>query len=253
VFRYETLDSVNLPIDNDFKTFPRVCRVRNLLSAEPLKPRAEFHRFNRQVYQAVAVGESRYFIVRGSHDGPDGRYSAIGALEGTTGKELWSVREGDEYNFDENFAIDGGSEDATIWTWDRPKRARRFLDARTGTELRPPDRHPGTPGHVCKYYSLIDPFQRAIAVYGDDRLLVNLGIDQKLCSDNAKSLSRDGKCLAWGNADGSVMIADLDVIQSRLARVGLSWASSSIASTELTPPPARPPGVAEHTERADAH
>jgi len=46
------------------------------------------------------------------------------------------------------------------------------------------------------------------------------------------TFSPDGKRVAWGNADGSVMVADLDVIRSRLARVGLSWESTPVHAGE---------------------
>jgi hypothetical protein len=56
----------------------------------------------------------------------------------------------------------------------------------------------------------------------EERLVLNLSIDQR-STYSSWPFSPDGKRVAWGNTDGSVMVADLDEIQSRLGRVGLSW------------------------------
>ena len=52
--------------------------------------------------------------------------------------------------------------------------------------------------------------------------LVNLGIDSQV-SSTVSQFGDDGRMLAWGNADGTVFVADINEVQRRLAEFGLGW------------------------------
>ncbi len=92
------------------------------------------------------------------------------------------------------------------------------------------------PGPDWRYFVRVDVDNQAIALEAGHRTLLNLGLGQRISSGKAASFSPDGERVAWGNTEGSVMIADLHEMQSRLAKVGLSWVmpSSSFAA-ERTP------------------
>ncbi len=70
VFRCETSDGRQLPLyDNNFQDHPRVCRVRDLLSPNPLTPLVELREFNRRVNNLEVVPGGQGFIVEGSRRG----------------------------------------------------------------------------------------------------------------------------------------------------------------------------------------
>ena len=52
--------------------------------------------------------------------------------------------------------------------------------------------------------------------------LVTLGIDSRQ-SSIVDQFSDDGRLLAWGNADGTVLVCDIQAVRHKLAEVGLGW------------------------------
>jgi len=226
LFRCESLDGRQLPIwENDFKVAPRVCRIRNLLGRDPLRPLAEFRDFNRRVYEAVSVADGRCYVVHGWHDGPDDRYRALLALDGFTGKILWSIRYGGHDNEARRILLDWTGDHVVVEKAEAGRSDRLSLrEVKTGNQVGSLDHWPGSPSpDGTRFVQSSSPYQGISLRGDDDHLLLNLGIDQSVSSGYAKTFSPDGKRVAWGNADGSVMVADLDEIQSRLALVGLSW------------------------------
>jgi WD40 repeat protein len=223
-FRCETLNSLSVPIGNDFRRYPRVCRIRNLLGPDPLRPLVEFRGFNRRIHGAVTAPDGRAFIVAGSHDGPDGRYRAIQALDGMTGEELWSMLCGTFDEQHENLVIQRAGENVVASSWDGSTERVILLSCSTGKKLRLLDHRPGSPSPDWKYFVREVPERHGVSLHdGDERQLLTLGIDWILGDWSVRPFSSDGKRLAWGNADGGVMIADLEEIGARLGRVGLSW------------------------------
>jgi hypothetical protein len=61
-----------------------------------------------------------------------------------------------------------------------------------------------------------------LARKGDSEPFLVLSLDQRL-HGGEWWFSRDGRKLAWGYADGSVVVADLTTIRRELASVGLGW------------------------------
>jgi hypothetical protein len=209
--------------DNDFRVHPRVCRIRDLLGPDPLRPLAEHRKFNRCVYEAVAVPGGRCFIVNGWHDGPDDRFRAIAALDGLSGRELWSCRYegGDD---ETRWSLIACTEDHVVIRLGGVQSGTLSLrSVINGNRVRSLDHWPGEPDHDWKRFLGRFVQSQGVSLHGaDNRLLVNLGIDQRVVGTS--KFSPDGKCAVWGNPDGSVMVADLEEIQARLGRVGLSWA-----------------------------
>ena len=66
LFREETESGTVGPSANfDPIMYPRVCRVRDLLGLEPLKPLAEIRDFNLHVLHAACSTDGRYYVVEG--------------------------------------------------------------------------------------------------------------------------------------------------------------------------------------------
>jgi hypothetical protein len=59
---------------------------------------------------------------------------------------------------------------------------------------------------------------------GDDIFpLIRLGIDTRRPQTSFLTFTLEGGSVAWGNADGTVTVADIAEVQRRLAAVELGW------------------------------
>ncbi len=219
LFRYESRDGVHVPIGDDLKIDPIVCRIRNLLGAEPLKPMMEVQGFKHGLVAVAVPGRPR-FIVEDWHDGPGGRYQELQALDAGTGSVLWSKRW--DHEVAGGLAIDPTGALVAIGERDNGGQKPTLREASTGRVVRSFGDWPGSPGPGGKSFVRELPDRPGVSLQNsDNRILLGLGIDQRMAS--SAIFSADGKRVAWGNSDGTVMVADLDEIRSRLAQAGLSW------------------------------
>ena len=71
--------------------YPRVCRLRNLLGANPLKPVVEFANCNLHVFHAECSPDGKYYVIDGNGDG-EGRVVRTARLyDGERGEFLGSL------------------------------------------------------------------------------------------------------------------------------------------------------------------
>jgi hypothetical protein len=232
LFRMETRDGKVVPYDpSSRREHPRVCRIRDLLGADPLKPFAEIDEFNEHVYLAAASLDGAYFVAEGTHlDGAERRRS-IRAFDGPTGKEVWSIPVPKQLQYAQ-LAVDPTGEVAALLTDDRSAESRRratLIDLRSGRPRRtlvdvPADLGPGGNLMILKNHVGPSGHHESFGVFGRDqgRPLAIFATDEKL-SSVLNSFSHDGRYLAWGTTEGSVFVADLAEVQSRLASGGIGW------------------------------
>ncbi len=89
LLRRETKDAKQYPdSDAPAAAYPRVCRIRDLLSATWTEPIKEITDFNGDMFQAVGPADASYFVVQGLKGIPRRPFTT--AYEGPTGKMLWS-------------------------------------------------------------------------------------------------------------------------------------------------------------------
>jgi hypothetical protein len=154
------------------------------------------------------------------HDGPGGHYQELQALDAVSGKLLWSQRW--EHEEAGGFGIDPTGKLVVVGPRDQGGQKPTLREALTGKVMRTLDHWPGSPAPDGKTFIQKLPEHPGISLRnGDHRIFLSLDIDQTI--DTSPLFIPDGKHVAWGNADGSVMVADLDEIQARLAQAGLSW------------------------------
>ncbi len=169
---------------------------------------------------AAAVPGTPCFRVEDWHDGPGGHFQELQALDAVSGKALWSQRW--EHEETGPLLIDPRGELVVVGPRDQVRQKPAVRKAMTGKVVRWLDAWPGSPGPDGK--SFVDSIAHppGVSLHNfDNRILLSLGIDQRTSSNPL--FSTDGKHVAWGNADGNVMIADLDEIESRLVQAGPSW------------------------------
>jgi WD40 repeat protein/tRNA A-37 threonylcarbamoyl transferase component Bud32 len=91
LFRVETVDGRGFPGGTDPLKHPRVCRVRDLLRPDPLKPIYELTEFNGHVYLARSPDDASYFVVDGIGGRPKAWKRAIKAFDGLTGNVIFDL------------------------------------------------------------------------------------------------------------------------------------------------------------------
>ena len=94
LIRQESVDPQYPPVGpNENPTnSPRVCRVRNLLGPEPLKPFLEITDFRRSAVQILAAPDGKRVLIEGfDATGPDPE-RMIKLFELPTGNERWALR-----------------------------------------------------------------------------------------------------------------------------------------------------------------
>jgi WD40 repeat protein len=226
LFRVETTDGMHPPDSRSpLSQFPRVCRMRDLLSARDRdlrdvvkhKPAWETHEFDAGDVQAHATIDGRYFAAVGRH-GIEKRERSVKVFESATGKvALAQQADGCLLETTGQFLVIHPKSDVK-GVYDLIKLPTgEFVDAIT-------------PG----YQMAIGPDARLVATKslsgfghslfrrGEATPLATLGIDT-WSEEGEPTFSRDGSLLAWGNRDGSVTVCHLEEVQRRLASLGLGW------------------------------
>ncbi len=200
---------------------PRVCRLRNLLGEQPLKPIAEIREFNWHVFNIRADRNGDSFFVDGLHRDAAGDRHTIRAFDALTGAERWSMPS----SYQGGLMLVGPT-GAFIAAQSDAGAEFVVLEAPTkGHHGRLPSNTVGL-GPDAKMFAARrgrdDGGGYSLLRWGDTKPLVTLGIDEKLLSPIA-TFSRDGQQFLWGNADGTVVLCDLSAIDRTLSEYGIGW------------------------------
>ncbi len=229
LFRIETQDGKQFPgAAADPREHPRICRIRDLLSAERSKPLAEIVDFTGGTVGARAPADASYFVVEGFHGDPRQWTRSIKAFDGLTGKEIWSLPStlrssaGSLHNIDPTgrFLVvvprhyDDGPERGTL------------VEMPSGKLLGTLEDFASCLGPAVKYWGRTNHRGRpGLALFhrDDQAPLVRLGIDVQTTSENHTQFNATGSHVAWGNVDGTVSVCDIEEVRRRLAQLGLGW------------------------------
>ncbi|MFI5461157.1 MAG: WD40 repeat domain-containing serine/threonine protein kinase [Isosphaerales bacterium] len=230
VFREETETCEVGPFRNfDARKYPRVCRVRDLLGHEPLKPLAEIRDCNLHVFHAACSPDGRYYVVEGK-GGAVGRETRIANLyEGPTGKKLGTLPSQSPPNWDSaSFKFDTTGTVLSFVSF--TKELRTFLlEMPSRAVLRQFDEVPQCLGPRARRW-LMDSAAtgdqpRALTLFEEDRQepLIKFVLDLGNNLGTGKpQFSPDGLHLVWGTS-GGVTVVDLVEVNRRLSELGLGW------------------------------
>lgn len=203
---------------------PRVCRLRDLLSDEPFRPRVEITDFPFHVNRVALSPDGRSLVVGGA-GGTTGNTFAVNAYESSTGRRLWSLpavrlSQTDRWNFDPTGTV--------LWV-DTTSSAIDLLAMPAGNLLGrihfrqelclgPAGRQwmSAAPRHP------LGPAELVLSERGHDRPLFMFP-DDRPSRIRIKQFSPDGRRFVWGEGDGTVSVIDLTEAQRRLASLGLGW------------------------------
>jgi hypothetical protein len=238
--RVETADERVGPYgQNHPQNYPRIVRARDLLGANPRKPIWELREFNLHVFHSAISPNGRYYVAEGLR-GPsfEKRERIVKLYDVLTGKvrapirtQLSSRNDGASFRFDPTGTV------LVHWSRDDPP-VPILLAVPALTYLgEPPYRlDPGEDltGFCClspggKLWLIFHLRQgrtiqstRTVHELGRDSPLLTIGVNPTPYGTGAE-FSRDGRIVAWGEADGTVSVCDLVEVQRRLAELGLGW------------------------------
>jgi hypothetical protein len=235
VFRVETESGELGPFGMaDPRQHPRVCRIRNLLGPEPLKPLAEVRDCNYGVYRAACSPDGKYYAVEGLAGSP-GRFTRIANLyDGLTGKKLGPLPTEHPIQTDQAsfwFDLTGSILFYVYRFGDQP--GAFFLKVPSLAVSQRLDRLPVALGPLGKRWLLRssssgeDGQQAAwLTLFEQDRpeRLVQFVLDvgSSFIMIGNPQFSPDGQHIFWGSPSG-VTVVDLVEVNRRLSELGLGW------------------------------
>ena len=214
---------------NDFKIHPRICPIRELMMPNRSRKIALIREFNEYVYNAVAALEGRMFLVEGYHNGEDGKRRTVHALDTLSGEKRWSMPS-KRWRDDSASYLPVDPTGRWVAVDEQHGGPSRLVEVATGM-AREPQRHVSCLGPDAKqlvenvsmefFYGMSRG--HALSRAGDRGSLIILGLHGASFGTCGPEFSHNGKHLAWGNADGTVSVCQLQEIRERLAAAGLGW------------------------------
>jgi len=227
--RVETSEDRVPPYGPDSRGYPRIVRIRDLLGPNPMTPIRELRDFNLHVFDSAVSPDGQYLVVEGLAGSQETRKRISKLFEAPTGKEIATIPS--------QLPV----ENSTTFHFDPTARVLAHFDVL---------KSPMGPTHLLAIPSLKflgdpgNPYLCALGV-GGKRWLGSVGGDGKsnqpthfvqeegrsaplvtIASDETSGgseFSRDGRLVAWGNANGTVTVCNLVEMQRRLAEIGLGW------------------------------
>ncbi len=214
--RVETTSLERAPTrDADYRQYPRVVRVRTLLSSGQMRTMLEVTHFNRHVFGHDITRDLRYIVLDGMRIDVEGHHHSIIAFEAVTGKPMWTIPrgtepDGGEVQFDESghhllVQIDAEGQS-------------RLLAMPGGTPVEEMKRPVALGPDAREMVAQLPASWTGGGVYclirrGEGHPLLTFGEDFMPYRADRFVFSADGRFLAWGNSDGTIDVADLDVIR----------------------------------------
>jgi serine/threonine protein kinase/WD40 repeat protein len=225
-FRVETKDGKGRPYGREFPAslYPRVCRIRDLLSEKPTDPLKEVFDLNWHIHHTIVAPNGDYFVSEGL-SGPKGERRIVMAFDGPTGSLLWSKESGLHRESGSQLRVDPSGKTIGV-TLERAGRAS-LLSMPSGSLIRMLDEGAGNLGFNARSWQAIEPNIQGRAKPGftvnrDSARSCSFGIDDEPLNNSIR-FSPDDRHVSWGDASGNVYLADLVEVQRRLAAVGLGW------------------------------
>ena len=215
------------PNDNPEKT-PRVCRIRDLLGPEPIKPLFEIKDFPMSVAEILVTPDGKRVAIEGFTVARPNPPRTIKLFDSLTGEERWALSS--EFVVDHHRIQSFDTSGQFLLMLDDSFSKYTFVDvgsgrpARTlGLEKAPRTLGPSAKNWVSVWFDKKRGFKRLnTLVQGSDARVI-LTLAGKHIVSAQMPFSSDGSRVAWGNDDGTATVLDIQQVQHRLAEVGLGW------------------------------
>jgi WD40 repeat protein/predicted Ser/Thr protein kinase len=225
LFRLETTAPDGVPYqDIEAKVVPRVCRMYDLTQNNPQKPVLEDQDLNHIIYEITGSTDGRFFVVDGSRVSEAEPNRFLVCFDSIAAQRRWQRSLGSGHALGNLVRIDSAGH--TLVVTDNQSAIGMSIELSSGSEL--PirwNRYPvalGPDGTNWVAWNLKE--RRGLSLFAGFAPvpLVTLGIDSPI-EDGSPAFSRDGNLIAWGQANGSMLLFDLREMRQRMAALGLGW------------------------------
>jgi serine/threonine protein kinase/WD40 repeat protein len=227
LFREETEDMRHTPDSTAHaKEHPRACRIRDLLAKDPKEKPIVLRELNWHIFDAACPRDGSYFVVRGLRGAGDKREDLLIVYDGLTGNKRWHHKYEDDSGLWSRLELDPTGKLLAVQM--PGEKWMTLVEMPTGTAR---GSHPavGPLGPGAEWWLTTPPedtshqfFGFGLRQRGEAGSLVTLGTDTLIGSDRGR-FNVGGTHVAWGNADGTVTLCDIQGVRRRLAAIGLGW------------------------------
>jgi WD40 repeat protein len=223
LFREETEDMRHSPDSSAHpREYPRVCRIRDLLAKDPAATAIALRELNWHIWPGVCPADGSFFVANGLRKTGSKREPHLTAYDGLTGKVLWDL------------PYDGESE-----LGPRPDPTGKLLAIPRQNHIALVEMPTGKARGFLPWVSSVglgadwilataagdsseQLFGLSLHRRGEERPLITF-TPYDLLSGASALFNVAGTHIAWGNADGTVTVCDIQEVRRRLAAVGLGW------------------------------
>ena len=226
--RQETTDLRSLPngANPDSQKSHRSCRVRNLLSDEPLKLLLELKDFPEGALQVRLAPSGKWVVVEGLEMHGQNRKRVSKLFETLTGRQCWVHPSEYKYDTWRTGPFDPTGRFLTLGS--DSSLGKDLIDVESGKRIRTFDEHTlrisFDEEHWIRWW--IDSQRGGVTnaslfrAADESRLLTLTGPET---DSESLSFSSDSTRIVWGNSDGTVVVFDTNIVRRQLAKLGLDW------------------------------
>lgn len=198
------------------REYPRVTRIRNLLSPTPLDALIEIKEHNITVVDACVAGQGDVFVIYGLKSNEGRTAKSIIAVDARTNQQLWSRSVSHPAGGTVMFAdVYGATVAIPIADYD----SRVMVDARANTEQGTLPMMPNagfTPGaSLWATWSVSNPGLKIFEGPAAKEPVITLARDD-IVRAGATFSARGTTLIAWGNSQGEVSLCDLPQLLEKI-------------------------------------
>jgi serine/threonine protein kinase/WD40 repeat protein len=224
--RCETKDGRGSPFGNHpSKDYPRVYVIRELSGREAARMLARIEDFSTHIYGAALSADGTSLALEGISIVQGKPVRSVGIYDAATGRAQWPIAS--QQKVDNEGSVLDFDPTGKVLSVNLARSVATLLDVTTRRplgELGPASNvlGPGAERWLVRDVAARDrPAGVALHERGRNAPLITFVEDQP--GSSRPLFSPDGRHIAWGHPNGSVSVADLVEVQSRLEAIGLSW------------------------------
>jgi WD40 repeat protein/tRNA A-37 threonylcarbamoyl transferase component Bud32 len=204
---------------------PGPCPVRDLLGPAPLKPLCLLEDFNSRLLDAALTADGGTLLLEGTLREGGAQRRQVRAYDPRSGARRWSVGS-TRTPMTGSLALDPGGRFVALRTDNRVNQGV-LVEVASGAVIAPLEPAPTCLGPEARLLIVFGPgspraTERGYALCRRDQPAPCLVLGMDTIPSFRPAFSRDGRLLAWSNADGTVAVCDLPLLRSRFAEVGLA-------------------------------